>query len=110
MNRNTSHVAIPYLDLPCVKTGAKRQTDLPGCGFERQGTADRATRTIEGRQNAVAGGLDQIASVLLHHVPGDLIVTVKHVAPCKIAGGNGAACGADNVSEKDGGQNAFNVE
>ena len=99
MNRNTSHVAIPYLDLPCVKTGAKRQADLPGCGFERQGTADRATWTIEGRQNAVASGLDQITPMLLHHMPGDLIVAVKHMAPRKIARGDGATCRVHNVRE-----------
>jgi hypothetical protein len=109
VNRDASHVAISQFDLPRVKTRSKRQTDLLGGSFERQGTADRATWTIKGRQNAITGSLDQIASVLLDHLPGDLIVTVKHMAPRKIARGDGAACRVDNVSEQDGSQNTFNI-
>src|SRR6202790_5172587 len=91
VNRYAADITTPDLDFTSVKTCAQRQTDLQGGGAERQGTSHCASGSIECRQNAVAGILDQDSTVLLDHPLRELIVTVQQPAPTLIAHFRGAA-------------------
>jgi hypothetical protein len=76
VNRDAADIAASQFDLARVETCAQRQTDLPGSRTERQRASDRAARSIEGRQNAVTGGFDQISAMLLDNLSRELVVII----------------------------------
>jgi hypothetical protein len=105
VNRNTSDVAPPYLDFAGVKTCAQRQTDLLSRRSERQSASDGAAGSIERRQNAIAGILDQNSAMLLDHLLREEIVTIQQPTPVLVAHFRGAARRIDDVGKQNRSQN-----
>src|SRR6478752_1457356 len=100
-------VMAPDLDFAGMKARAQRQSDLLRGRPERQGTAYGAARSIESRQNAVAGRLDQSPAMPLKQLNCQLIVTIQQSPPCLIAFRSSAPCRIDDVGEQNRGKNAL---
>ncbi len=89
MNGYAPDVPASDLDFAGVKTRAQRQSNLLRGRSERQSTADGAARSVESRQNAVSGRLDQGTAMPLYQLKRQLIVTIKQSPPCMVALGSG---------------------
>jgi hypothetical protein len=109
VNRYTADVPPSDLNFAGVETCPQRQTDLLRGRAERQRTSHRAAGSIERRQNAVAGILDQNPAMLLDHLLGELIVAIQHPAPALVAHGGGAERGIHNVGKQHRGQNPLKL-
>jgi hypothetical protein len=59
MNGYTPYISASNLNFAGMEARAQRQSNLLGGHSERQGTPDGAARSIESRENAVSGRLDQ---------------------------------------------------
>src|SRR5262245_33692112 len=62
MDRQAADVLADGLDLATVDTDPDGQAELPGGSHHRRGTSHRSRRTIEDREEAIAGRLD-LASI-----------------------------------------------
>jgi hypothetical protein len=102
VNGDATNIAPSDFDFTCVQPCPQWQTDLVGCRAKRQRASYRASWTIEGRKDAVAGGLDQIAAMFLDSLFSHLIVSVEQSTPRLIPHLGSASCGINNVREQDG--------
>lgn len=107
VNGDTADIATSDFNFACMQTGPERQTDLVRCCAKRQCASYRAPGAIEGRQDAVAGVLDQIAAMFLDSLFSHLIVSVEQAPPRLIPHLGGASCGINNIREQDGSENAL---
>jgi hypothetical protein len=85
MYADAADIAVAEFDLAGVQARSDLQADplqlIPqGCG-----AADRPSWTIEGGQDAITGGLDQLALELLDHPAGQLIVHVQQLPPTLVS-------------------------
>jgi hypothetical protein len=67
---------------------------------ERRRTVDRPAGSLEGGQDPVAGGLDEMAAELLDQPAGQLVVHVQQLSPAPVAELPGSAGGTDDVGEQ----------
>src|ERR1700722_1389298 len=107
---DAADVAVPQFDLAGVKACPEWQPDLSGSGAECQRAANRAAGTIEGREDSIAGRLDEIAPELLDRLPRDRIVVVQQAAPGLIAHRGCATRGIDDVGEQYGRKNTLDLD
>src|ERR1700687_6520883 len=107
VNGYTADIAASHFDLACMETGPKRQTNLLGSRSKRQRASNCAAWTIESRKNAIAGSLDQIATMFIDHLLRYLIVTVQQTTPNLIAHHGGAAGRIHNVGKQNRGYKAL---
>ena len=90
MNADASDTAVKDLHLAGVNSGSNRDPKRAQGVGERPGAADRPTRTVEGRKNAVthsAAGVNEATSVLLDDGPGQYVVALEKIAPFPVAHG-----------------------
>src|SRR5690348_4824589 len=87
-----------YLQPDVVRSIAK-----PHC------TADRASRSVEGRQGTVASRLDETSAEALDIAARHRVVAVEEFAPAPVANSDEALSGLDDVSEKHRRQGAIDV-
>ena len=92
MDGYATDVPAPDFDFAGMEARAQRQSDLLCGGPKRQSTADSPARSIERRQNAVPGRLDQSTAMPLDQLECQLIVTIQQAAPCLIALRSSAPC------------------
>ncbi len=58
VNGDASHFVTDQLALPGVKSGADLESERPDCIPDGEAAANASGRTIEGREKAIAGGVD----------------------------------------------------
>src|SRR3974390_2836656 len=107
MNGESRDVIASDFDLPGMDPGTyfdvERLEGIP----DREGALNGATRAVEGRHEAVSGSVDLAAPE-----PSDLgahtsVMTIEEISPGLVSEMRCPVGGADDVSEKDGGQDAF---
>jgi hypothetical protein len=70
---DAADVAVAEFHLAGVQPGPDLDADAAQLVPEGGRTADRSAGPVKGRQDAVAGGLDQLAAELLDQPPGQLV-------------------------------------
>jgi hypothetical protein len=70
VDSDATDVALPQLDLTGVEAGPDLEVDPGQLVAEGGGAADRPAGAVEGGQNAVAGGLDELTAELLDQPAG----------------------------------------
>ena len=73
------------------------------------GAADGRAGSVEGRQEAVAGGIDLAPTEPCELLAHDGVVLVEEGAPTGVTELGGAGGGADDVGEEDGGEPSIGV-
>lgn len=106
---NPADVAAPDLNLTCVKTRSHRQTQLLRGMTESQRATNRATGTVECRQDAVTCAFYERAAMLLDDVLCQLIMPVQNLSPFQVSHIGSVARGIDDIGEKHGRQNPLPV-
>ena len=92
-----------------MQAGTQPDTDLLHGLVQRLRTVDGRAGTLEGRQGAVAGALDQGAAEQADPFQGELIVAVEQRAPLHIAQLGGQRGRVDDVGEQDGQERTFGL-
>jgi len=88
-------------DLAGVQAGANLESERLERVAERACAANRPARAVEGGQNAIAGGPDEVSAVLFDGGAGDDIVAVEQVAPRTVAKRREVFGLPDEVGEED---------
>ena len=109
VNGNAADIPTSQFDLAGMQTGAQRQADLFRRRAKSQRAANCAARSIEGRQNPVAGRLDQNTAMLCDGLNCQPVVTVQQSSPGLVAYRGGAARGVDDIRKQHRGENAFEI-
>jgi len=100
VHRNAAGVAASHFNLAGVQTGPHGQADLLGSRPKGERASDRPARSIECRQDSIAGILDQIAAVFFNHLPGKMVVSVERSPPGQVAHRSRTARRIDNIGKK----------
>ena len=85
MDADAADVVISELHLAGVDPDVRFDAEPLHALDDRLAGADGSRRTVECRERAVAGGLDQPAAELFDRGPHDAVVIVEHVAPPPIS-------------------------
>jgi hypothetical protein len=94
----------PHFHFAGVHANPGREPDTSQVVTESAGAADRATRPVEGGQEAIAGGVD-LASTEPCQVPAhDRVVLVEERAPAGVTECGGSRGGIHDVGEENGGE------
>src|SRR5215218_4140301 len=80
-----AEVAIHHLELARVQSGAHLQPQRAHRLGHRGGAADRPRRSVEGREEAVAGALDLPAAMALERLPEQRVVALQQETPAPVA-------------------------
>jgi hypothetical protein len=72
---DATDVVVAQLDLASVEAGPDLEVDPGQLVAESGGAADRPAGAVEGRQDAVAGGLDELTAELLGRRPDEITAT-----------------------------------
>jgi hypothetical protein len=78
-------VAVAELDLAGVQSGADLQADPLELLAERGHAAERPAGAVEGGQDAITGGLDQLPVELPDQPAGQLVVDLQQLPPAPVA-------------------------
>src|SRR5207253_2561102 len=95
--------------LSAVKSGPRLQPDRPEPLDDRLGAADAARGAVKGCEDAVPGGLDQAAAVLIHEGLHEGVVALEERSPALVAQVGGSGSGVHQVREHDGGENPVQI-
>ena len=85
MHGDPGDVLTPLLNLTGVNSGSQLHSKPFGLPDHRPRAADRPRRSIEGREDAVPGGLHQPTAVALELAAGETLELLKQRAPPPIA-------------------------
>src|SRR3989441_2616889 len=99
-----------HLTLARVQPGADLEAERPAGLADGIGAADGARWTVEGCQQAVAGGLDLAAAEAVDLRPGGPMERVHERAPAGVAERRRPRGGADDVHEEDRRQHAVDLD
>src|SRR5206468_10375423 len=94
-------VVATHLTLARVQPGAHVEAERPADLTDGVGAADGARRTVEGRQQAVAGGLGLAAAEAVDLRPGGPIERVQERPPAGVTERRRPGGRADDVHEED---------
>jgi hypothetical protein len=97
VDRDTADVAVALLNFAGVQPHPELEADAAQLVSERGRTTDPAAWAVEGGQNPITGGLDQLAAELLDQPPGQFVVHVQQLAPTPVAQPAGLLGRADDV-------------
>ena len=106
VDRDTGDVVASKLDLTGMDTAADLHAELAGRVADGARARDRARRTVERRDEAVAGRVDFSAAEAGQLATYGLVVSVQHIAPPVVAELMGSFGGRHDVGEEDGGQDS----
>jgi len=104
MDRDAVNAGAAVFDLPRVQAGSDLESQRAQSLIECKRAADRASRTVEGRQDAISGGPDETSTVLFQDGSGDHVVAIKDVTPCAITNSRELLSGPNHVGEQNGRQ------
>src|SRR5581483_8043003 len=107
MDGHSGDAVASKLDLPGVDAGTDLDVERPEGVAYGEGALDGATGTVEGRQEAIAGGIDLPTAETLELLSHRLVMALEQVAPVSVAEPGGPVGGTDDVGEQDGGQDPF---
>src|ERR1700716_2628595 len=94
---------------PRVDPGTDLQTQAAHLAYDRASTADAAGRPVEGRQEAVAGGINLTTAEPGELLTDDGVVAVEQIPPPPVAQRDCPLRGANDVSEHDRGQDPIRL-
>ena len=97
------------LDLAGVDGGSDLQVDRGQAVGQTEGAAQRSSRRVERRQDAIAGRLHQVAVPAGDLGANDLVVAIQNSPPATVPHGRRLLRRANDVREQDGGQNPVDV-
>ena len=92
-----------------VNTDSKLEPEGVHGVTDGDSATDRARRSIEGRKEAVAGGVDLPPAEALQLTPHGHMVAFEQVHPALITECEGSLSRPDDVSDQDGGKNTVRV-
>ncbi len=96
---DTANVVADELTLTGVNTRPHLDTQPAGIEHRLAGALDRARRTVEERQGAVARRLHQPSAKARDHLAHRVEVIFEERAPAAVAKARGALCGTDDVRD-----------
>jgi hypothetical protein len=106
VHREAANVVASEFDLTGVAPGADIQAEVADGCAERLGAADGPGGPVEGRQQAVAGGVDVAAPVPFDLPARQVIMLGEEIGPAGVAELGQPLGGPDDVGEQDGGKDA----
>jgi hypothetical protein len=109
VHRQATELATRSLDLPHVEPAADLEPELTNPFSDRARAADRPHRLREGRQEAVARGVDLVAPEPLQLPPHARMMFLSKRAPALVPELGGPFRGAHDVREQDSGQQSFRL-
>jgi hypothetical protein len=101
MDRDAAALGAHRFALAGVHAGTDLEAEGATAAADRLGTADGAGRPVEGREKAVARGVDLAAAEALELAPGDAVEAVEQLVPARIAELCRALGRADDIGEQD---------
>jgi hypothetical protein len=101
---DATDVALAQLDLAGVEARPDLDVDAAQLVPEGGGAADRPAGAVEGRQDPVAGGLDELTTELLDQPAGKVVVDLQQLAPAPVPEAGGPLGGAGDIGEQHGRQ------
>src|SRR6266550_8925085 len=97
VDTDASDVAIAHLDLARMDGCPDVEPQLDERLAQPERAAECAGGRVERGQDAIAGGLDELAVPSAHLRPRHLVVVIQQLAPSAIAQSGGAFGGADDI-------------
>ena len=102
MCRATADLGARHFDLPSMQTSADLDTELVPCFNNVQSAMNRASRSIEGGEEPITGGINLAASKPSELSPNHGVMLLEKLYPGTIAETVSELCRAGNVREKQG--------
>src|SRR5579862_1986734 len=93
-----------------MQAGTKVEAEFGDVGDDCLRTADGPRRAIEGREEAIAGGVELLSAETGELASHDRVVLREQVAPLPVAEFGRALGGTDDVSEENGREDAVGDE
>jgi hypothetical protein len=109
VHRYSTDIPASDFNFASMEAGARRQANLFRRRAKRQRTANCAARSIERRQNPVAGRLDQNTAMVCDGLNRQPVVTVQQSSLSLIAYRGGATLGIYDIRKQHSGENAFEI-
>ena len=106
VDRDAADLALEDLRLPHVDARSDLDPELPDLVRDRAGASDRVRRTIEAREEAVAGRIELPPPEALQLSTNDRVVPADEIAPPPVTELGRDLRGADDVREQDGDEDA----
>ena len=106
VDREAANVVASEFDLTGVAPGADLQAELADGHAERLGAADGPGGPVEGRQQAVPGGVDVAAPVPFDLPARQVVMLGEEIGPAGVAELGQPLGGPDDVGEQDGRKDA----
>ncbi len=98
-----------HFDLPSMQTSADLDTELVPSFNNIQSTANRASRSIEGGEESITGGINLVASISSELSPNHGVMSLEKLYPSTIAETVSELCRADNVRKKQSREDAVRL-
>ena len=106
MYREAGGLGPPVFDLAGMQAGADLQTDLLDRISDGSSAANGPCRPVEGREEAVASGIDLGSGVTFQELANQGVVAVEKLPPAVVADGLELLGGTDDVGEQHGDKQA----
>jgi hypothetical protein len=98
-----------HFDLPSMQTSADLDTELVPSFNNIQSTSNRASRSIEGGEESITGGINLAASKSSELSPNHGVMPLEKLYPSTIAQTVSELCRADNVRKKQSREDAVRL-
>src|SRR3954471_8810405 len=106
MHRDPADVSVEHLALAGVKAGANLDSQSPCLLADRQGAADRSSRPVEGRKDAVAQHLYLLSPKPLELRPDRRLMSRQELPPARVPKLGGTLGRPDDICEHHRGEHA----
>jgi hypothetical protein len=104
---DASHFVTDQLALPGVKSGADLESERPDCVPDGEAASNASGRAIEGREEAIAGGVDLSPTIALQLLADRSVMPLEKVGPWAVTQLSCVLGGSLDVGEQDRCQNAI---
>src|SRR5829696_4527435 len=97
---DTANIVPDAFDLSGVDPGADLETQTPDSFGDGHGTPDRASRPVEGGEEAVPRRVDLLSAEVNEFGPHSLVMVFEYLPPFPVAQGSSPIGRSDNVREQ----------